>query len=1199
MKKTKWKQLLAIALSAGMAFSSIEAPALAQESEMIGAVQIDTLNEDQLQNALESNTDEQTVESAGEQSAANAQEQPNADAGEQSAANAEEQLNASASEQPNASADKHTRETTKEPFLANVKTIPSEDVNWRPKIQPFGIETKRNDIDPSDLTDWTVYSHYGSRSVYDYIDEALKSGGEMPEDIYNYFRAEKPSNWDSTVNANGKHPWYSTVMGLGITDWGFDKYFDVTDPADIAAWEAGPAQYWSVAAVSDHVFSKGTTNDASITFVGYGTGDFTDWALAPIPDGNTELKAISFDIDAAQTNSHTIRNYGAFINAGISNGLFKGYAVLLSMDTSGVYLVDMSSGIDVDKLHDQALPDNMNVWEPWEVVPAYFVGGGSKAYTMQSGDSYENRANPINLDGTDAIYLGTYDRSATIHVYVEFDQTNIRVEVGRYASPGVPDTPTAVYTGTMKNTGHSAFGPYADYNGIVGDGHTCSQLSWVRFLDMNATIGLKVTFRDIDMNTGEYETKGAVDEIEKGKTISMMASETNNYAKYQFPDVPTKPGQAFVEWNTKADGTGERFTMDTPVNELMTVYAIWADNGINVSYNPDQRWTREDVDIEVAILTAYDPISVIIEYEDGTIQPVQVEKDPANPTRFTKIIHAEKNLVGAKVIAMVSDGQNGQETLALPIDVTWIDKVAPTVANLPGNNAATGLLEASDIKNQVTFADAGSPNANLNGQDKSDIDNTTKMVHFFNEAGTSIVKSISWDNLEQEMANMSGGAYRYVVSVLDKAGNYGDSNGKTGDASTVPDGPGKGPIAVNATKPVINGAMKTKNDNQSYLDRVWTNQDVIVSYDVNSNVKLDFVKENSSNQKVTGNTHGKVTTVTKEGKTTIYVEAGNAAGNADPKGFEIWIDKTKPKAELPKSNTIFDLNDITLEDIPGAGTTDRSGLDNSKTKLTVIPYVNGKPDTDNIEPVTDWTQGTFEPGIIYDLILEGADQAGNATSTTSKGVLYLENKTTPPAVTKDDFTMESLPTDLGSSMKRVRITHNEGLTIKDIRVIINGVDGGSGMYLTSIENSKPTADIAFRYAKQSITFRVYLHIGSVIELPYTDEMMKHDTLATTDTTVGGNGVLNTAQLKAALEGGKVVWKNGSTATPVQNYSIYYKNNTQIVKTTLARLPVLCRTEREVFIVVQDVAGELYHLGRNNAAAKGLPTAADSGIRVQG
>lgn len=55
---------------------------------------------------------------------------------------------------------------------------------------------------------------------------------------------------------------------------------------------------------------------------------------------------------------------------------------------------------------------------------------------------------------------------------------------------------------------------------------------------------------------------------------------TEDYQKYPktFPKLPKDINMAFVSWNTKADGTGQEFTLDTVVTDDITVYAQWADS---------------------------------------------------------------------------------------------------------------------------------------------------------------------------------------------------------------------------------------------------------------------------------------------------------------------------------------------------------------------------------------------------------------------------------------------------------------------------------------------------------------------------------------------------------------------------------------------------------------------------------------------
>ncbi|XQU33201.1 InlB B-repeat-containing protein [Gardnerella sp. DNF00257] len=73
----------------------------------------------------------------------------------------------------------------------------------------------------------------------------------------------------------------------------------------------------------------------------------------------------------------------------------------------------------------------------------------------------------------------------------------------------------------------------------------------------------KVTFKD-------GENTIATVEVEVGKTI-----EGDSLKNQSMPKNPTKAGYTFKEWNTKADGTGDKFLGTTAVTSDITVYAVY------------------------------------------------------------------------------------------------------------------------------------------------------------------------------------------------------------------------------------------------------------------------------------------------------------------------------------------------------------------------------------------------------------------------------------------------------------------------------------------------------------------------------------------------------------------------------------------------------------------------------------------------
>jgi len=56
------------------------------------------------------------------------------------------------------------------------------------------------------------------------------------------------------------------------------------------------------------------------------------------------------------------------------------------------------------------------------------------------------------------------------------------------------------------------------------------------------------------------------------------------------PETPTRHSYAFAGWNTLPDGSGTWFDSTTPIFENMTVYAIWSEDLITVTFNPNGGW---------------------------------------------------------------------------------------------------------------------------------------------------------------------------------------------------------------------------------------------------------------------------------------------------------------------------------------------------------------------------------------------------------------------------------------------------------------------------------------------------------------------------------------------------------------------------------------------------------------------------------
>ena len=84
----------------------------------------------------------------------------------------------------------------------------------------------------------------------------------------------------------------------------------------------------------------------------------------------------------------------------------------------------------------------------------------------------------------------------------------------------------------------------------------------------------KVTFMD-------GETKKGIVSVIGGFSINSDSLDTEKML-----DDPKESNKKFIEWNTKADGLGDKFTGDTIVNEDMTVYAIYESSSSNIPSKP-------------------------------------------------------------------------------------------------------------------------------------------------------------------------------------------------------------------------------------------------------------------------------------------------------------------------------------------------------------------------------------------------------------------------------------------------------------------------------------------------------------------------------------------------------------------------------------------------------------------------------------
>ena len=123
-----------------------------------------------------------------------------------------------------------------------------------------------------------------------------------------------------------------------------------------------------------------------------------------------------------------------------------------------------------------------------------------------------------------------------------------------------------------------------------------------------------VTFKDGDKTY-------AMVKAEIGKAI-----DTDDLKDQSMPKSPAKDGYTFKEWNTKADGTGVKFTGKTVVNSDMTVYAIYVEEPLDI---PDFPYPIPDSVPDFSHILVPNPVPSILT-PSNVLEPEPAEPEPAS-----------------------------------------------------------------------------------------------------------------------------------------------------------------------------------------------------------------------------------------------------------------------------------------------------------------------------------------------------------------------------------------------------------------------------------------------------------------------------------------------------------------------------------------------------------------------------------------
>ena len=390
-------------------------------------------------------------------------------------------------------------------------------------------------IDASSLEQWTVY------------------------DTYNYTDTNtKPADWDTTINKYGRRPWFYFKDGCFYNNDNYKKFHNTYDinwiNNDESTYLKVISSYPRVFKAMQHTYTNQDKDNPVLTFLGYGEDDyyFTNFALAPIEAKyKDDLKTISFDIDAANTNAHTLSGFGVLINAGVTNDVFKGHVLNFKMADNGVgtktgtiYLEDYSVGVDAKTFH---LPT-----------------------------SAFKQTNPLkNADGSNATFNLATGTGVT-HVDLDITPNQVTIKTYSYLGGGAVSE-TKTYNASLATTGEYQFGPVVQF---MGTGHGCDKLSYVQYsnlkMSVNYTADFYYNYNEGGKDKGKYTSVENIPPIMSNGIITGYNSLEE--AGKSMPADPTRPGYTFQGWATTKDAKTPDFDKDSKIDSYKNIYAVWTKN---------------------------------------------------------------------------------------------------------------------------------------------------------------------------------------------------------------------------------------------------------------------------------------------------------------------------------------------------------------------------------------------------------------------------------------------------------------------------------------------------------------------------------------------------------------------------------------------------------------------------------------------
>lgn len=272
----------------------------------------------------------------------------------------------------------------------------------------FRITTTAVTIDTTDTSSWIVYDHYRDNDAYN----ALVASGKISADAS---LAPKRIADNSHTNGTGTIESYfpNGVNNTGNACKQFDRHILSSQDAD---------------------------GKASMIFVGYGTQALTDFMIYPA--ASNARRNFSFDINPAVIDTHTLASYGFFLNAGISGGNVKGYALFFTNGHVGSI-------------------QSVNVNASTGQISGSVVGGTDANGKAASGLSM-------------GITTGQVAR-----LTVELNKDSVTIQVQKYVGGNLSEPVTLLKNFPLADTGFNGFGPFVNYSG-----HGCSSLSIMKYSDL-------------------------------------------------------------------------------------------------------------------------------------------------------------------------------------------------------------------------------------------------------------------------------------------------------------------------------------------------------------------------------------------------------------------------------------------------------------------------------------------------------------------------------------------------------------------------------------------------------------------------------------------------------------------------------------------------------------------------------------------